>query len=629
MFFPTFGTSRRRLPPLSVQFSIALFLNAFAFGQNAHFEINPVNTTDFTYQHSVFDWQYKLGHGGRYKRLSFVGLVNITTSLIDDSEGKKWKDNQIGLLKTAYAFNSSVNFLTQFEHQIFRDELSSFNFDRNESFAKVGVMWRFKKSFNLQPEAGYKWERRAAIQEGGPHLSLGGRLENLKVSEARHNFDGFFSRTFFPQRQNGDVRFTYSFFREFQPGTSDSLEVFLDGVRRDNYVSFTQFDRVESLRKRQQGVRNHLTYRAGANSAILLNTTITSGRVDFRELERGVKKAARAHNDFFIENDLRYHLALNKIQWQAGLKTSESSITYDLQDSTGFTPFSRRFASFGYDLTTRATNLSQRLSMNAGAKDRLRFFAELTKLEHNNSDSLNPDTFDEQRLQVALSHERKLTQRLTFSWELSAFLKHFVYLNSRLSSQNNKSRFLQIQPEIRYNHSKRVAFVQRAAVRAQYTEFDFDQFSASINSYVVRNFFLYDSLALPISDKIDMTLNYRLEIEELGNLNWAEFSSRPQSELLNHWFSLKFSQKFSRAMRFSSGAAIYRQTRRQFLVDADGELLRDPLSTLTNVGPFVEFDYLAKNGSILHFFGQRQKVFPFQGESYFLNDFQLSVQWTF
>ena len=82
-------------------------------------------------------------------------------------------------------------------------------------------------------------------------------------------------------------------------------------------------------------------------------------------------------------------------------------------------------------------------------------------------------------------------------------------------------------------------------------------------------------------------------------------------------------------MRFSSGAAIYRQTRRQFLVDADGELLRDPLSTLTNVGPFVEFDYLAKNGSILHFFGQRQKVFPFQGESYFLNDFQLSVQWTF
>ncbi len=585
------------------------------------------NLADFRQKLDAFEWNYLLGYGGAAGLLRYAAGVSVVASMLQTTDENKWKDLQIGHLTFARPLARKVRLLARLEATRFRDQLSNFNYARRQSALTLAAALRMPREIHLQPELGMRWERRAELRESGPYGALLVDVPQLRLGEYDNRLQAWGELTRYRNRRNGNASLRYTVWREFAPGARDSLAAHFDVLRRDNFFSDPLSGRIESLRKSERGVENFLTYAFSANAEVRVRTRLSAGRVAVQRLDRGRMADRRSHDDFDFQN-------LVRLSWRSGsrlqiveLEAGESAVNYDFPDSSGFTPFSRRFATLGYDVEERFTRAALWLHWRIGNRDSLRLFAEVHKIEHDNTDARNPDSYDEQRWQAAIRHEHRVSRNLSFLWEGNVFLKHFLYLDARFSAQNNWTRLFQLRPAVRWR-TRRFEFQQIFGVRAQYVDYDFDELQPISGSYVIRDLFAVDSLAAAVAPTLRLHFYYRYEQEELGSLNWRRFASRPRTQWANHWLSLQLEKTFSPAWRYATGVVFFQQTRFQF-ESRDSGLRRKKTGVHTNLGPRVQLLYRGSNSSSVLFSGERLKIFPFSGRAYFINNIQLSVQWRF
>ncbi|MDQ7064765.1 MAG: hypothetical protein Q9P90_11030 [candidate division KSB1 bacterium] len=588
-----------------------------------------VNLASFQQNIDVFDWAYRLGYHGVARSLRYAIGLNLTSSMLKSGAKKKWKDLQDAFLTFGQTFRPNLQTYLKLQHMIFKDELSNFNYDRQLSAVTLATNWSFKTSMEIQPELGFRWERRNALMESGLYTGMLINMPPQRLGEYQNMLYAWGEATRLRDRRNGTARVKYSVWREFQPGSKDSLIVHLDLLRRDNFFSNPLSGRIESLRKSEQGITNFLTYRISETSEFRLHTVLTSTKVTVKRLDRGRTTASRSHEDFEIRNRMDYRWQYRRLDSHFELEMGESAVNYDIPDSSGFSPFSRRFATLGYDIEEKFTRIAMRFFLPISRSDSLRLYTELQKVQHDNSDLRNPDSYDEQRWQVSLLHQRQINPFFTLSWEANVFLKHFVYLHEQFSAQNNWTRLFQIEPRVRLTVPGGFLFVQSVGVRAQYVDYDFDELQPIRSSYVIRDFFLQDSLVANLGNDLTFSLNYRFELEELGSLDWERFTSRPRTQWRNHWINLQFSQEIWPGFQYVTGVVFYRQARYRMRQDKEGNLLPERIGVHTNLGPVLRLSYTTQNGSTILFSGERQRVLPFEGEDYYVNHIQLSVHWRF
>lgn len=590
---------------------------------------NPSSRVRFEQNIDVFDWRYLIGYGRVSAGYTYRFGVDIYTSMTERSTGNRWKDNQVAYLAFSKRLSRWGILLSHLQVNNFHDELSAFNYDRKQAAATMGVQLKLARKLTLQPEAGYRWEFRPAFEENGPYAGVSLQLGAQEWGGYRNEASGVTEITRFPQRKNANARLNYTVFREFSPGTWDSLAVSYDYFRRDNFFANPTQGNLESLRKEERRVVNTLRYQISDRVSARQSTSLGFGRVSIQQFDRFRRGASRRHDDFHLANTFSVNWRSSLASGQFLLESSESSVRYNLPDSSRRSPFSRRFASIGYDLTERQTRIAHQGAIWVDGRHSIHLAVELAKLQHDNSDTSNSDSHDELRWQFLAGHRFQINEAFSIRWEIGAFLKHFVYLDGRLSSQNNWKRLIQLQPALSYSPGSGFVFSQRVGVRTQYVDFDFEGESPQMRSYVIRDFFLVDSLVVPLSTQLGITATYRLELEELGSLNWENFSSRPRTRWQNHWFTLLFSQEFRWPLRVRMGTVFYLQKRWDIRSGPSGGLQSLPAGRHLTFGPMLQISYQAANGSTLYFSGQRQRAYPFRGDAYFLSHIQLMLQWTF
>ncbi|RMD91897.1 MAG: hypothetical protein D6814_17670, partial [Calditrichaeota bacterium] len=115
-----------------------------------------LNQADFRQHLDVYDWQYNLGWRGGLGGLEYALGLNILSSMLQRPRGNKWKDNDTGFWLFRKPLSSRSVLLGQIQHTLFRDELSSFNYDRRLTSLTLANAWHFKSNIELQPELGYR-----------------------------------------------------------------------------------------------------------------------------------------------------------------------------------------------------------------------------------------------------------------------------------------------------------------------------------------------------------------------------------------------------------------------------------------------------------------------------------------
>ena len=590
--------------------------------------VNALNKADFQQHLNVYDWHYVLGQGGKQNNFSYSAGVDLSISLTKRGQEKKWKDDQKGMLYLLGNARPNLLFITRFAYNHFRDDLSSFNYERNKSSGTIGARWQVNPMVSLQSDVGYRWEERQDFFENGPYGALSFDISNLNWAGYEHNIRGFGEITRYADRKNTNNSMQFSVFRQFGGGTKDSLVAFYQAFRRDNFLPNFKFSDIESLRKSTRGISNFLTYGVSESAVLLLNTRFSMDAVSVARMMASGDNASRKHDDFDFLQQARFIWNMDK--WQTGFELTggQASVKYSTPDSARRSPFSQRFSTLGYDLQQRSTRFRSRISRLQGEKHIFHLSFDLSKLQHDNSNTVKSDSYDEQMINTTFRHRIKINSGLQVSWELGTFLKHFVYIDQQLSAGNNWKRVIQFIPKLDYEHSERLKLKQVVGVRTQFVDFDFDIEGFQTRSYVIRDFFLYDSLAFQISKSISGKLEYRMELEELGSLNWTSFSSSPRSMLQNQWLEFSFSQKLNLLFEVQIGAMFYKQSRWQF-VTREGVFEKELNGTQVNFGPRVRFLYAVGDGSFFLFQGHRQKAYPMQGDAYFVDSFQLTMQWQF
>ena len=600
-----------------------------AFGQLRLHSLSPVNLAQFESSLNIYNWHYQLGWGASPGKLDFVTHYTLANTMLYRRGQQLWKDQQSADLIIRKSALQNRTFITRFDFNSLQDEFSSFNYDRVQAGMTLASRFEVRSKIIVQPEVGFRMENRSELAETGPYFATLLQAPQLHFLNLSHNLDAWGEKSAFKNRQNSKIRIAYSLAKYIAEGTRDSLNIYYDFLRRDNFLGDPQNNIVESLNKRRFGVSNFLRYAIGEQSGFLMQNDIAMAgiEIDNRRIRRRLSK--RGHDDFNIDNKINMYWRAGKFDQQFAFEFGAGTIEYNISDTTTGLVFPQRFAGVGYDISEKYARLSHTSRVQISRKDSLRFNFGLSKLEYDNTDQARSDNHDEQRWQIAFVHTRKFNTFITVRSELSTFLRHFIYLSSQLSGQNNWTRIIKFQPECIVRISPRTEFRQKVGVRANYVVSDFNAANSVINNYVIRDFYSTDSLAIGLTDRLGCVLQYRFELEELGSLNWQKFSARPRTAWQNHWGSIIFRQRYGDVLNLSMGLVFYEQRRWDYKLQTVGKFEKKHAGTHLNLGPTFEASFINRHGSIVLLNAKRQKAFPFLGNPYYINNLELIVQWKF
>jgi len=96
-------------------------------------------------------------------------------------------------------------------------------------------------------------------------------------------------------------------------------------------------------------------------------------------------------------------------------------------------------------------------------------------------------------------------------------LSHLVYLSPQRSADNTWNRIFRLSPRFAYKPSEKFFSFNTFEVLANYTTYDFEFISASVRSYVFRQFAFIDSTEVGISNRFSLGWYHYLRFYERGN----------------------------------------------------------------------------------------------------------------
>ncbi len=112
-----------------------------------------------------------------------------------------------------------------------------------------------------------------------------------------------------------------------------------------------------------------------------------------------------------------------------------------------------------------------------------------------------------------------------------------VYLLAARSANNNWNRIFRLAPELTYTPSPAMRMVNTFEVLANYTVFDFETLVPTVESYSYRQFAFLDSTSYDMSSSIGLDFLLHVRLYERAQLDWQQFSERPQQYFQEVTFS--------------------------------------------------------------------------------------------
>jgi hypothetical protein len=561
----------------------------------------------------------------------------------------RWKDEHTAQLVLSRAPWGEGHWLAGWQwhvgidSKIFRDDFSRQAIQtRNNDFALSGLYSRLERQLRsnlwVSGQAGYRLEQLLGRDEHGPSFKLNVALAPTLWQGYSHRFDAEGELNELPERRNDDLRVRYSVSRQFENATSDSLFVHFTHLRRDNYFANVGSLDVYVLNRDRRAVENRLDYRLNNGWRFLLHTEFGESRVAVQQhvIERAPDSSSAPgrgsggvkiqHHDF----DARHQADL---LWQKANLNSKFSVQFisqavDYLDDASSSALFLPYAGQGFDSDDWHLRAGHDLRWRMGRRDSLRWYASVGRMAHETGNRNNQDNFDQLTFQANLLYGHRFSPFFSVRWEANAYLEHLVYLKSSHSAGNNWRRVFKLQPSCLFDLAPGFYLKQSFGVLSQYIVYDFPAPLAFGQSNVFRNFFLTDSLFVRFSRRTQAVAQYRLRLEERGQLDWARWQQRPWFDRHEHWASVVLNHELMPDWQVAPGVAYLRQTDWAYRIAPSG-FARYRSGGQKIWSPGLTISYIRAAGAAVIFSARRQIVFPTRGgKSSSIDNVRLTVQWS-
>jgi len=481
-------------------------------------------------------------------------------------------------------------------------EASSFVLSDNQSLGVsnaalhsglVGVSVRPVPQWSVSPLLGFRYDRQENEADKGWNYKLSSELDTIDAdgyetaASMRLNESNLSPRYY---RNNAAQIF---FQKDFLEGSLDSLRFQWSDNRWDFYVpadSLVQreFGTASNIRSRVDeivNVTNSLHYGVGNRISAVVQTLFENRSIGNTYRYKSLAQPLDIPYDVTVQEqrleggiDLRYQ-DFGAMIATVGIRFAERDEKHVLQKIDGVDKDIQENKSEQeqrLDNVARRTALRGSLLLPVSSNDFVSFESSAGILRYDTPDSLNTDDRDELLINAAGRETHRWNDYLESGLELEATLSHIVYLFSDRSANNNWNRVFRLSPTLTYTPSSNMRMVNAFEVLANYTVFDYELIVPTVRSYSYRQFAFLDTTSYDMSTSIGVDFFFQLRLYERGELQWKEFSERPQQYFREATFSPAVRYTIERKLVCAVGFRSFAQNR--FRYDngervSDGNLL--------------------------------------------------------
>ena len=563
-----------------------------------------------------------------HNRWQFNMAEHFQSSLLNvSSNDDKWKDDQTFKLNLDYRLLNNLQINSQLASVVFLDRQSGFTNDIRTHTGNLGITYTPTPKIRAKLYLGPKWDKRYEQNDHGYNYSIQAGASDLEWDEYHNSLDFSLNHEDYDTRQNYDINAQYNMTREFATDTFDSLHIFTTNQRRDNYTSFT--GDVESLREQVRGVDNALDYLISDHSKLTLRSGIYFKDVEILSFLNQNEEKRRKRNDQRLSQDVFLNQRFSRLTTRLQLSYWSQKQLYDIEVDNKGLPFSQRTAFITPD------NESSRIMMVGGAglgltrKDSLYTYVSVSKYSYDTPDTNNFDDRDELRINSRVNAMHKFNPEFEIELQASVNLYHMVYIFGERSADNNWNRIFTLRPMLYYHPGERFQWRQSFEVLANYVDYDFDDLNLLTKSFVFRKFSVEDSLQYNFTTRSNLQLDYRLQMEENGQLSWDQWTERVLVSRTKQSLRVLYGYRPQPYFRINSGYTYYVREEWKHNTNAFGVEEKTKAGVYTSQGPIVRFIYAPSQKTQFILDAIRYKVNAPDQPEYYINNIELKLNWIF
>ena len=170
-------------------------------------------------------------------------------------------------------------------------------------------------------------------------------------------------------------------------------------------------------------------------------------------------------------------------------------------------------------------------------------------------------------------------------------LRHTVYIFGQRSANNMWNRVLRLGSSTEYLYRDVLQTKNYAEVIANYSVYDFEDVTQSVQSFSLRQITIGDSSSIRLSRNIWFTGCLQIRLYERGELHWASFTMRPLNFFDERTASFYFTLE-KKGYRIAPGFRMFQQTRYTYAgLDKQFE------SEMISIGPTCRIEVLFHSGA--------------------------------
>lgn len=573
-------------------------------------------------------WRLELGKQVQITPHSGFSIAEeFRSSMLKLANEKKWKDDQ-NLQIDGWQMLAKAWRLTTFVQSVsFIDNQTGLNSDIHTHTGQVGLQFSPTPRWLLRASVGPKWDYRFMQKDCGIAYSADAAAREMNWSAWLNSFTATMAEDVFPERRNTNNQATYQVSRTFAPGTADTLRLYSNYRRNDNYTSV--LGDFESLRESNKGLQNALGYQVSSAARLLLLNSLQLRNVEVASYAAEQKQKSRTRNDQLSENSLLMYW--QSATWYNAWQLSFQSQTqkYDLDVNDVKVPFSQRTAFITPNNVSSRLLLSSEWGWDMSRQDSLFVRAVMSRFQYDTPDTSNFDDRDEWRGHMQMNYLHRFGRDVQMVIQAGVNLYHMVYIFGERSADNNWNRIIRLRPGIIYQPTKRFRLFQSFEVLANYVDYDFETTAGATKSYVFRKFSMDDSLRWSLTDRTMLAVDYRLQMEENGQLYWDQWSERVLSTRASHWLQARLHYQSRTKMFLSPGFTVYTRDEWRHDQNAAGVEKRTRSGSFSSYGPMLRITYTPSPEVQVVADGVRRRVFPENQKYYYINNLDIHVEWHF
>ncbi len=551
---------------------------------------------------------------------------NFRTSMLRiGSEGDRWKDDQEAGLQLSYLLMPSLTVQSRFQSIVFLDKQSGFNNDVRNHSGNLGVDFRPLPNIFTSAYVGPKWDSRYYQDDSGLNYGLTFRGSQFDLAGYENSVNFAIGEDRYDQRKNSNIVANMSTAKQFAESAADSLDVYYTNQRRDNYVS-VQGD-IESQREDIKGFRNTLFYGVNRSVDLRLKTSLEFKNVELLQYGDMSEDRRRKRNDQHFSNDLALYVNRQKLRGRLNVLYLIQEQRYDL--TVNGRPFSERTAFITPDNSSSRLMLTGQMESLLTQRDSTSAYFSISKFQYDTPDTTNFDDRDELRINTRVGYSHRFSSSLRFNLLASANLYHMVYIFGQRSADNNWNRIFLLRPSIDYQPTETLKLHQAFEVLSNYVDYDFEDPNVQTRSFVFRKFAMTDSLEWKVFPHSSFLFDYRLQLEENGQLYWEQWSQNLIADRAKQWFHFLWRFRFKNHIYLTPGYSIYIRDEWRYTNTALRSQIREKSARYVSHGPILKFHVTPRRNLRLFVEATRYKVKVTGQNTYYVNNIDLGFNWIF